>query len=140
METPWGFGPGEYAKAEILPMHCFTCLCVISAWMLTTPFRVIVWNFMTEVCRVVCLNASMLATSLKMYQVVLSPRLQKLHGSAYAFALWGALFSVPELALKKNKNMYSKTRPSDTWLVNGSANYVLRLPVWCDDEDEEVSG
>ncbi|KAG3059298.1 hypothetical protein PI125_g25079 [Phytophthora idaei] len=94
--------------AELLPMHCFTYLCVISAWMLTTSFRAIVWNFMTEVWRVVCLNASMLATSLKIYQVVLSPRLQKLHGSAYAFALRGALLSVPELVLKKNKDMYGK--------------------------------
>ncbi|KAG3115718.1 hypothetical protein PI125_g5271 [Phytophthora idaei] len=64
---------------------------------------------MTEVWRVVCVNASMLSTSLKMYQVALrSPRLQKLPGSTCAFALWWALISVLALALKKNKDMYGK--------------------------------
>ncbi|KAG2994234.1 hypothetical protein PC121_g8908 [Phytophthora cactorum] len=72
----------------------------------------------------------MLSTSLEMYQVALrSPRLQKLPGSTFAFASWGALISVLALALKKNKDMYGKYgRMMRAWWTAVSITFYDYLP------------
>ncbi|KAG6953843.1 hypothetical protein JG688_00012623 [Phytophthora aleatoria] len=94
---------------------------------------------MTEVWRVVCVNASMLSTSLKMYQVALrSPRLQKLPGSTCAFALWGGVNFRAGSGLEEKQGHVRQIRQDDTCMVDGCEYYILRLPAWCGHEDEGV--
>ncbi|KAG6942468.1 hypothetical protein JG687_00019041 [Phytophthora cactorum] len=125
-----GFGAGRVCEGRAAAHALFHVHVPYQCVDADNSVRAVVWKFMTEVWRVVCVNASMLLTSLKMYQVALrSPRLQKLPGSTFAFASWGALISVLALALKKNKDMYGKYgRMMRAWWTAVSITFYDYLP------------
>ncbi|OWY99910.1 hypothetical protein PHMEG_00029009 [Phytophthora megakarya] len=61
MEYLWGFDWERYADSSSWPMHCFTAVCVVGGWTMTTPYRAILWTFTCEVWRVFRLNTGMAA-------------------------------------------------------------------------------
>ncbi|OWZ20831.1 hypothetical protein PHMEG_0004693 [Phytophthora megakarya] len=51
-------------------MHCFTAVCVVGGWTMTTPYRAALWTFSCEVWRVFRLNTGMAAEFMSKYQQV----------------------------------------------------------------------
>ncbi|KAG6942998.1 hypothetical protein JG688_00017828 [Phytophthora aleatoria] len=60
----------KYITWELLPAYLVAGAVCIGAWVLTTPFRDVVWVYLVEVLRVICLHGSMWAVFLSRYQEV----------------------------------------------------------------------
>ncbi|OWZ11333.1 hypothetical protein PHMEG_00015664 [Phytophthora megakarya] len=105
----WEYTWEKYADASLWPVHCFTAVCVIGGWTVTTPFRAVWWNLIRETWRVFLLNGDMIAACLTRYlQVVQDPSIQQLRGWEYAGALGGAALSVPSLVLMEDEGKHGR--------------------------------
>ncbi|KAE9316120.1 hypothetical protein PF008_g19087 [Phytophthora fragariae] len=96
-----------YATPELFPAYCCAGIGCVLTWVISTPLRNVGWTFAGEVWRVASLNGTLWNDCLLQYNsVLLNDEVRQLHGVAYAYALWGAVFAVPMQVLADNEQRY----------------------------------